>query len=170
MVPAGSRERKWSQARRRPAVQLSVADRIPFSIPVSTPTSIPAPTISVRPDAPAPESSGNRRRAERRRVKILAKLVLDADREESVLLADISDTGVRLRLPRLVSVTLDELLDASLLVRVEAGKDETMVRVNLELVRIASVTEQQVDLAFEFRDITPEIQGQLWHLRNLIFH
>jgi hypothetical protein len=115
------------------------------------------------------EAPRQRRRAERRRVRVIAKVILPGDREECVLLSDISETGVRLRIPRDVALTVDEALDATLVLKVEARGKPAALRARISLVRVAEVTAKQVDLAFQFHGLTPEDVARMDHLRNLIF-
>ncbi len=117
------------------------------------------------PIVPTPQ----RRRAERRRTRVFAKLILAGDREEAVLLADISETGVRLRIPRDVPLTVEEALDATLIVRAESRPLPLTVRASVSLVRVADVSAKQVDLAFQFRGLAAEDAARFEHLRNLIF-
>lgn len=124
-----------------------------------------APTEAPLPVAEAPRQ---RRRAERRRARVFAKLLFEGDRDEAVLLADISDTGVRLRVQRDVPITLEEALAATLLVRVEA-KESMTLQLDIALVRVAEVAPLHVELAFQFRSISAEDAAALTHLRNLIF-
>ena len=115
------------------------------------------------------EAPRQRRRAERRRARVIAKLLLEDERDEAVLLADISETGVRLRIPRDVPLTIEEALAATLVVRVESRESPMMLRLDVALVRVAEVTPKQIDLAFQFRSIAPGDAEALAHLRNLIF-
>lgn len=110
-----------------------------------------------------------RRRAERRRVRVFAKLILPFDREEAVLLSDISDSGVRLRIPRDVPLTIEEALDATLVVRAVTRGEPMTVRASVSLVRVADVSPKQIDLAFQFRDLALEDAARFAQLRNLIF-
>jgi hypothetical protein len=114
-------------------------------------------------------AAGERRRAERRQVHVLAKLRLKDERVEQVLLVDISSTGVRLRLPRTEKLTVENMRDPILRIRVKTGETTSVVSLGMRLVRVPKLTDDFFDLAFEFRDVTVHLASLLGHLQSLIF-
>jgi hypothetical protein len=98
---------------------------------------------------------------------VFAKLLLGLDREETVRLVDVSDTGLRLLLPRSTPLTLAEALSASIVLRTR--RDGEDLQLHVALVRIAATTPREVDLAFQFGALTADEVTRLHDLRSLFF-
>lgn len=99
----------------------------------------------------------------------LAVLALGQDREEVVMLSEVSETGLRLHHKRSASVALEELLHATIIMRVSSKGNIRALRLNARLVRVANVTDTTAELAFSLHDLTKEDAEVLWSVKHLLF-
>lgn len=99
-------------------------------------------------------------RAERLQMQVFAKLVVFGDQdgadEESVIVQDISSSGIRVAVPRDASLDLKSLTHAHFLLAVREGDERRRLNLAAEFIRVADVDENQISLAFRFNSIDPE--------------
>jgi PilZ domain len=95
-------------------------------------------------------------RATRRPANVIVKLLrvyAGEELEESVVLRDISESGMRITLPAHVDIALGELARSRFRVRLQGKQGPTLV-VSAVLVRISAVNEHGANLAFRFEGLS----------------
>jgi hypothetical protein len=112
-------------------------------------------------------------RAERRPMKIFAKLLVDGVGsgldEESVMVQDISSTGIRVAVPRDAQLNLKDLTKVEFLLAVKEEGARRKLRLSAEFIRVAKVGEDHISLAFRFFAIEPDVATLLEKGSNLFF-
>lgn len=101
-----------------------------------------------------------RARAVRRQVDVVAKLVVfgveEGADEESVLVQDISSSGIRVQISRGVALDLKDLTNVHFLFSVQEGDEYRRLNLAAEFVRVAEVGDNVMSLAFRFTSLDPE--------------
>ncbi len=114
-----------------------------------------------------------RSRALRQRTRVFGRLLLpSADeevQEELVIVEDVSRTGVRVAIPRAVSLDLRELSTAHLALQLGQPGDERPVELPVTFVREHSADDRYSYVAFRFEDLEGEHAALLDHVTNLFF-
>jgi PilZ domain len=109
-------------------------------------------------------------RAARHPARVIAKLLRNYRGqivEESVVLRDISESGMRITLPAQLNLSFFEVCSTQFRLRVGQGEEQQVLTVDATLVRIAAVDKSGANLAYRFEglsDSTREVllQVQQW--------
>ena len=114
-----------------------------------------------------------RDRAQRRPTKVFARLSVpsaeDAFHEELVVVQDVSRSGVRVAIPRSVSLDLRELATAHLVLQLGEPGDEHPVELPVSFVREHGADDRYTFVAFRFEALDGNRAELLDHVSNLFF-
>ena len=114
-----------------------------------------------------------RSRAQRLQTRVFARLLLPSDGEgvhaELVIVEDGSRTGVRVAIPRDITLGLHELATAHLALQVGKAGDARPIELPVTFVREHSVDDRYTYVAFRFEDLDATQAALLDHVSNLFF-
>lgn len=114
-----------------------------------------------------------RSRALRLQTRVFARLLLpsaeEGVHEELVIVEDVSRTGVRVAIPRDVTLGLQELATAHLALQVGKTGDQRPLELPVLFVREHSADERYTYVAFRFEDLDTSQAALLDHVSNLFF-
>lgn len=110
-------------------------------------------------------------RAPRRRVSIIGKMLRTVSRssvEESIIVHDVSETGIRITVPAHVELLLAEAIEPTFLLRVETSEssrgDSREWCVRGRLVRLVDARSNGVELAYVFVGLSEAERAGVHHL------
>jgi hypothetical protein len=109
-------------------------------------------------------------RAPRHEVRVLAKLVRRFRGEmvaESVVVRDISETGMRVTVPKDLSLDFFELCHPEFRLQVGEGEYAFNLTTSATLVRVAAIGKAGANLAFRFQAATEAARAELRELARL---
>ena len=104
-----------------------------------------------------------RPRSERRKVRVMARLLAPTF-EVTVILVDISRSGVSCLLPADVRVSVKELTEMTMLLRTATG----MLEAAVSFVRLVELHDEWIHVAFRFDDLDAADGDRLQQLNTLL--
>jgi hypothetical protein len=108
-------------------------------------------------------------RAPRIPTRVIAKLVRNyagTEVEESIVVRDISESGMRITLPVHLQISLFEITSPTFSLRVGAGRELRTLRVGAVLARVAAVDQHGANLAYRFEALSDSDRAAIHALRN----
>ena len=110
------------------------------------------------------------KRSPRRQCDVVAKLVRHFRGQEvmeTVVVKDISETGLQIALHRSTEIAINDLGQSTFIVQVTTPEGERHLELAAHLVRMVSVTPEYLYFAFQFDGLSSEDAVFLYNVRHL---